>query len=161
MPRDILINLAASNVIAINVTPWKSQIQLASVSRFHHSRVSTISNFVEKAFCLAKRNEFSQVIVLRMCSGEPSFCHYRRPCKNILVQRGTNFSSNNCNILHSDVSKQVVPAPISYSLRRTIFLHCPMFVDLSLNLSKIFTMSIIDRNILVFSNFGGPVKRLY
>ena len=54
--------------------------------------------------------------------------------QNIVVQCGNKFLFNNCNTLDSDVSKQFLPVTISLSLRITIFLHFPMFVDLSLTL---------------------------
>ena len=54
--------------------------------------------------------------------------------QNIVVQCGNKFPFNNCNTLDSDVSKQFLPVTISLSLRITIFLHFPMFVDLSLTL---------------------------
>ena len=54
--------------------------------------------------------------------------------QNIVVQCGNKFPFNNCNTLDSDVSKQFLPVTISLSLRITIFLHFPMFVDFSLTL---------------------------
>ena len=45
-----------------------------------------------------------------------------------------NFSPKNCSTLYSDVFKQFVPATISLFFKWTVFLHCPVFVNLSLNL---------------------------
>ena len=55
-----------------------------------------------------------------------------------------NFSPNNRNVMFLNNPFQLL---FLFPLRRMIFLHWPMFVDLSLNLSTVLTMSLLEASL--------------
>ena len=65
-----------------------------------------------------------------------------------------NFSFKKCNILYSDISKQSVPATISFSFKEDDF---PPLTNVFWPVSK----SAAARSIVVLSNVSGHVKRFY
>ena len=71
-----------------------------------------------------------------------------------------NFSFKICNTLYSDVSKQSVPATISFSFKEDDF---PPFTTVGRPVSKSGNCSnhVTARSIVVSSNVSGNVKRLY
>ena len=77
-----------------------------------------------------------------------------------------NFSFKNCNTLYSDVSKQSVPATISFSFKEDFFPpedDFPPLTNVFRPVSKSGNCSnhVAARSIVVLSNVSGYVKRFY